>query len=148
MTKPHLRHGHRNHPLYATWCNMRARCDNKNHPAYYNYGGRGIEYDPRWSIFPNFLEDVGEKPYPEATLDRIDNDGPYSKQNCRWADRVAQRRNSRQIVKVTIGEDTKLLSEWCSVYDITLGAIHRRLRKGDDIVTALTRPKAERFLRG
>lgn len=148
MTKPHLRHGYRKHPLYATWCNMRARCDNSKHPAYKNYGGRGIFYDPRWAVFPNFLEDVGEKPYPEATLDRINNDGPYTKENCRWAERSVQRRNSRQIVMVTIGDETKLLTEWCSVYNIAIGSVHRRLRNGEDIVSALSRPKAERFLRG
>ena len=148
MTRPHVRHGHRKHPLYATWCNMRARCDNLKHPAYKNYGGRGIYYDPKWAVFTNFLDDVGEKPYPEATLDRINNDGPYTKENCRWAERSVQRRNSRQIVPVTIGEETKLLTEWCSVYNITIGSVHRRLRNGEDIVSALSRPKAERFLRG
>lgn len=148
MTKPHLRHGYRHHPLYATWCNIKARCDNKNHPSYENYGGRGIFYDPRWSIFPNFLTDVGDKPFPESSLDRINNDGPYTKENCRWASRVVQRRNSRQTVRVTIDEETKLLTDWCRVYNISIGAVHRRLRKGDDLITAITKPKAKRFIVG
>lgn len=145
MAKKHVRHGHRNHPLYATWCNMKARCDSEKHPAYKNYGGRGIYYDPRWAEFTNFLLDVGEKPFPEATLDRVDNDGPYTKNNCRWATRSVQRRNSRQIVEVTIGEDTRIVTEWCAIYGISIGALHRRLHKGEDIVSAITRPKADRF---
>ena len=146
MTQPHLRHGHRHHPLYATWCNMKARCDNPKHPAFFNYGGRGIMYDPRWATFPNFLNDMGEKLFTETSLDRIDNDGPYSKQNCRWASRSTQRRNSRSILPITIQGETKLLTDWCAVYGINLASVHRRLRKGEDIVSALVRPKAARFL--
>jgi hypothetical protein len=141
-----IRHGHRYHPLYATWCNMKARCDNANHPAYKNYGGRGITYDPSWTEFPSFLNDVGTPPFEKATLDRIDNDGHYCPENVRWADRVTQRRNSRQISAVEINGETKILTDWCKVYGITIGAIHRRLKKGEDLVSAITRPKAARFL--
>lgn len=148
MTNPHLRHGYRHHPLYSTWCNIKSRCDNKNCPAYKNYGARGISYDPDWSVFPNFLRDVGEKPFPEASLDRINNDGPYTRSNCRWATRATQRRNSRQIREVTINGQTKLLSEWCRIYGIAIGSVHRRLKKGDDLATAITKPKAKRFLVG
>ncbi len=140
------RHGLRNHPLYATWCNMKARCDNINHPQYHDYGGRGISYESSWAEFPNFLRAVGEKPHPEATLDRVDNSGNYSRDNIRWADRHTQRVNSRSVRYVTIGEETKLITEWCEHFNISIGAVHRRLKRGMDVVTSLTTEKAKRFL--
>ena len=139
------RHGLRNHPLYATWCNMKARCDNQNHPQFKDYGGRGISYTPAWVEFPAFLEDVGEKPFPEASLDRIDNDGNYELENVRWADRTTQRVNSRQITLVCINGETKRIMEWCEQYGITIEAVHRRLKRGMPIEDAITKPKAKRF---
>ena len=78
------KHGYRYHPLYATWCNMKSRCNNHNHPQYKDYGGRGIGYCVTWECFPSFLKDVGKKPFPEASLDRIDNDGNYTIDNIQW----------------------------------------------------------------
>lgn len=144
-TRGNPKHGGRHHPLYATWCNMKARCDNPNHPQFKDYGGRGISYNPSWALFPAFLQDVGEKPFPEATLDRINNDGDYTPDNVRWADRTTQRINSRQITLVTIGGETKRIMEWCADYKITIGSVHRRLKRGMSIEDAITRPKAKRF---
>lgn len=84
-----------NSPTYQTWADMKIRCNNPQHKSYPHYGGRGITYDPRWEIFSNFFEDMGEKP-PGLTIERLDNDGPYCKANCVWADRTAQNRNKRQ----------------------------------------------------
>ena len=97
-------HGHARkgavHPLYGTWMRMRQRCRNRNHHAFAYYGGRGIAVAERWDSFANFLADMGEKPGPEYSIDRIDNDGNYEPGNCRWATAKEQRANRRDSSEV------------------------------------------------
>lgn len=74
---------------------MRDRCLNQGNDNYHNYGGRGIAIDPRWDDFAAFVSDMGPKPTSSHSVDRIDNDGNYSPQNCRWATKMEQRHNQR-----------------------------------------------------
>ena len=99
-TPSNYRHGHakngKTHPLYWVWNSMRDRCNNPNDPAYKNYGGRGIKVCKRWTHnFAAFLSDVGERPHPKLTIDRINNNGNYTPKNVKWSTRKEQLANRR-----------------------------------------------------
>jgi len=83
-------------PEYSIWTKMKSRCLNPDDPAYANYGGRGITLYEPWKDFAVFIEDVGRRPSPELSLDRIDNDGPYAPGNVRWATDEVQAGNTRR----------------------------------------------------
>jgi hypothetical protein len=75
---------------------MRDRCRNPNYRNYHHYGGRGIKVCKRWDSFRHFYTDMGNRPVG-MTLDRINENGPYCKRNCRWADSITQRHNQRRV---------------------------------------------------
>lgn len=88
-------HGKSSTPEYRSWLKMRERCHNPRHHQHSDYGGRGIGICKRWDSFAAFVEDMGERPTPQHTLDRINNNGNYEPGNCRWATRKDQNRNTR-----------------------------------------------------
>lgn len=87
--------GYQRTRTYVSWMKMRERVRNPNHKSYPDYGGRGITIDPRWDDFRNFYVDMGRRPSRAYTLDRIDGEGNYCLENCRWATRRQQNRNRK-----------------------------------------------------
>jgi hypothetical protein len=99
MSQLKTRHGHTRNdgymsPTYNSWRAMKERCLSQTYKQWAGYGGRGVSIAPSWLTFDGFLADMGERP-DNTTLDRIDPDGNYGPDNCRWADRLIQRANRR-----------------------------------------------------
>jgi hypothetical protein len=106
------------HPLYSVWSGMIYRCENKNSSAYKYYGARGIQVCVEWrESFEAFVRDVGERP-PGTSLGRIDNDGWYSPQNCRWETPEQQANNTSGNVLVTVYGETKTVTQWAKQLEV------------------------------
>lgn len=91
------KHGYSRSITYRSWQSMKTRCENPKTPNWKYYGGRGIKFPKRWSIFLNFLKDMGKRPSAYHSLDRIKTDQGYSKQNCRWSTAKEQARNKTNV---------------------------------------------------
>jgi hypothetical protein len=122
------------HPLYGTWRNMIDRCYNPAAVGYAGYGGRGISVCDRWRAnFFHFLDDMGERPRSDMTLDRVNNDGNYEPSNCRWASRTEQAANKREYLRPSaIERDGKKqgLTAWSRDTGIKYRTIRARSSKG------------------
>lgn len=106
-------HGKSKTPEYRAWVDMISRCHNPKHRHYSEYGGRGITVCDQWrKSFDNFFRDVGQRPAVNLSIDRINNDQGYFKENCRWATQSQQTRNCRRNRRLTIGGVTKSVAEW------------------------------------
>lgn len=133
------KHGYWGTRTYTSWYSMKQRCDCPNRPKYEHYGGRGISYDPKWSEFENFLKDMGERPFG-MSLDRIDIDGNYNRENCRWSTQYEQNINRRDTSMLTYNGITKPRIEWAKEFNINHETLRKRLRVGLSVEEALTRP--------
>lgn len=116
-------------PTYECWCGMRKRCTDPKSKSWPDYGGRGIGFCDRWLSFENFLADMGDRP-SGRTLERKDNDGHYCKENCVWASRKEQNRNTRRNRFLTSNGKTQTLSAWAEDLGVNHTTILRRLKGG------------------
>ena len=127
------------HPLYATWNSMRSRCNNKNSGSYHKYGGRGIKICPEWEDFETFVLDMGNRPN-WFSIDRIDNDKGYSKDNCRWADIKTQANNTRHNRLILYKGVEYTISELATKYGFESSTLRHRLNKGYDVSLCVETP--------
>ena len=134
--KQHCKHGMAYEPIYRVWITMRSRCNNPNHVDYSRYGGRGIKVCEEWSNFEAFYAWAvanGYKPGVKSkgcTLDRIDVNGNYCPENCRWADAREQANNRRNNRLVDIDGQTKTLTQWAREYGLNAGTVQSRYKRG------------------
>lgn len=139
----HTTHGNSKHPLWSTWSGMRRRCYNTSSVDYPNYGGRGIFICPEWNDdktgFTKFIEDMGDKPDNAYSIDRINNDGPYSKDNCAWAIKKEQNKNRRNNRYLSFNGETLTAAEWAEKTGLKSHTILARIDKlGWSVERALT----------
>ena len=150
LTERNVRHGMYGTRLYRVWNNMKNRCYGENNPSYERYGGRGIAVCDEWLDFNNFYDwsikngYKEESNYGECTLDRIDNNGDYCPENCRWVSLGDQQRNKSSNHLITYNGETRSIVEWAELLQIDPSVIRTRLYRGWDEVSALTFPPRKR----
>jgi hypothetical protein len=141
------RPGSFDYDLYYIWTTMKQRCEKKTNKNYSNYGERGISVCQEWSSFENFKRDMYPRPEGKS-LDRIDNDGPYSKENCRWATAKEQANNQRVNVRITIGDRTQTLMQWVEERGAVYSRVSNRIKKGMSPEEAFSLPKKGTTING
>lgn len=120
--------GHRPSRILVIWRHMMSRCFNPSSPDWKNYGGRGITVCTRWMVFNNFLLDMGEGKIG-WTLERLNNDGNYCPDNCCWAKKHVQSRNTRRNRNFTFFGQSKCMADWCSHFGLSLQTVSSRLNR-------------------
>ncbi len=127
----------REHPNYGCWQSMLRRCDTPNTKNYHRYGGRGIKVCDRWLVenngFENFVADMGIRPSDKHTLDRIDANGDYCPENCRWATMKEQENNKRNNIRVVLDGESITVTQLCEIIAINRNCIYKLLKRGVDI---------------
>lgn len=141
-TKRTYKHGMTHSKLYSVWRNMIDRCYREKNHAYKDYGGRGIYVCDEWrNDFKAFYDWAIKAGYGEGlSIDRSDNNGPYSPENCRWETPLEQANNRRANRLITFQGETKSLTQWSREYGHNYAMVQRRLNRGWSVETALTTP--------
>lgn len=153
----HKTHGHsmsrkeidpEGYRVYTVWQAMKRRCNNPKDSHYARYGGRGIKVCAEWeNSYETFLADMGMPPSADYQIDRIDNDGGYCKENCRWVTRTENARNKSNNTVITAFGETLTLSAWAEKTGLKRELIAARLRRGIDPEKALSTAAGEPLLR-
>lgn len=132
-------HGMSRSTEYKIWSGILKRCYNAGNHAYDRYGGRGIIVCDRWRhSFPNFYSDMGGRPSDQHSVERRDNDGPYSPENCYWATVTEQANNKRNNVVIEYNGASRTMAEWARELGIGSSVLQRRLKRGWSVKSALT----------
>lgn len=126
--------------IYYVWRSILTRCYDKKSNTFKYYGGRGIKVSDEWNSFELFFRDMGMPPSKEHQIDRIDNDGDYSKNNCRWVTRGEQCRNRRSNRMLTHNNKTQCLLDWAVELGIKRETLQSRLARGWPVTKTLTQP--------
>lgn len=142
-----VNHGMSKSSEYKSWMQMKRRCMNSADKHFMDYGGRGISVCDRWIMsFEHFFEDMGFKPGPEYSIDRIDNDGNYDPNNCKWSNHLEQARNRRSIKKIEYMGKSMMLIEWSEMLGIPLKTLYDRIyRRKWPIDRVFTQPMGVRI---
>lgn len=128
--KDRTTHGETRTRLYHIWNGMRNRCSNKNYPGYPNYGGRGISVCEEWQEYIPFRDWAITNGYQDGlSIDRIDNNGGYSPDNCRWATPREQANNTRKVRLITYNGETHSVCEWSRILNIKQSTLNMRINK-------------------
>lgn len=136
-SKASTTHGMSNTVEYHIWAGIISRCRNPSNNAYPRYGGRGITVCDRWlNSFENFYADMGPRPTPEHSIDRVNNDGNYEPGNCRWATDIEQANNKRN--NIIVGESGLTLAQIAAGSSIGYKNLHQRLSRGMCLEDALS----------
>lgn len=136
-------HGLSRHPMYSLYCGIKERCLNANASNFHNYGDRGISICERWigpNGFVNFLADMGERPSKRHSVERKQNNLGYSPENCEWALRTQQSRNTRVNHLLTFEGETLCLADWAERKGMKYMTLFMRLKRGMSTERALTTP--------
>lgn len=140
-----LKHGDTHKDLYNVWVNMRQRINNPKNKAYKNYGGRGISICEEWNDYINFRNWALENGYRNGlSIDRIDVNGNYCPENCRWADFETQQNNKRYNRLISYNGKTQTITQWSKEIGINRNTLEGRLKSGWRIEDALTKDKCEK----
>lgn len=143
-THGHTKGGHHS-PEFTVWYGMLGRCENPASHKFHRYGGRGIMVCERWHLFVNFLEDMGVRPSMQHTIERINNDGNYEPENCRWATRQEQSLNRKNTIRVMHGGEMQSLAALARTAGIDPRLARTRVKRlGWPVERALSKPATQR----
>lgn len=144
MKRPYKYHGQSRTRLYKVWGNMKSRCENPRHVSYPGWGGRGISICPEWVYYEGFHRWAMSSGYCEGlSLDRIDNNGNYGPDNCRWATPKQQANNTRRTIYITLDGRTDTIEGWCEKLGLAKPMVRDRYYRGWDNERMLTLPGRE-----